>query len=184
MFTKQPNRDIITSRTQIFQTTSTRLSRIKNEIQKKLFDFHFLSSVFVSSQTESKPINQQTLEPRCHSPECYSSILARERSATSSSTHRTRTPAPSAHRSRSSPRQHPANSTEAPNFINSSNPNQFIVRTIEKKKNKTKEQKPRRKSPRENQEGGYVARETGTRSWGCPRIYGDKFEAAGENMER
>lgn len=45
-------------------------------------------------------------------------------------------------------------------------------------------QKPRRKSPRENREGDYGGRETGTRSWGCPRIYGDKFEAAGEMKKR
>jgi hypothetical protein len=64
-------------------------------------------------------------------------------SATSSLTHRTRTPTPSADRSRGLRREHPANSTEAPNLLNPSNPNQVIIRKFEQKIKKSKGKKTR-----------------------------------------
>jgi len=64
-------------------------------------------------------------------------------SATSSLTHRTRTPVPSADRSRGSRHEHPANLTEAPNLLNPSNPNQVIIRKFEQKIKKNKGTKTR-----------------------------------------
>jgi hypothetical protein len=65
-------------------------------------------------------------------------------SATSSLTHRTRTPAPiSTDRSRGSRHEHPANSTKAPNLLNPSNPNQVIIRKFEQKIKKSKGTKTR-----------------------------------------